>query len=165
MIEMPASLVGVNTSVPNRLVFESVKQGLVKELTGYEKIQKETKVGNNSRIDLLLSSRSGQRCFVEIKNCTLVTDDHIAFFPDAVTTRGRKHLTELERLAEKGDRCVMFYLVQRMDAARFEPADHIDPAYGKALREASLGGVEIVVYDVIIDLEKIVLGKKIPYRL
>ncbi|MBW2564412.1 MAG: DNA/RNA nuclease SfsA, partial [Deltaproteobacteria bacterium] len=76
--------------------------------------------------------------------------------------RGRKHLVELQRLAKEGNRSIIFFLVQRMDAKAFTSADNIDPAYGKELRKAKNSGVEIIVYDVIIDLEKIVLGKKIP---
>jgi sugar fermentation stimulation protein A len=101
---------------------------------------------------------------VEIKNCTLV-EDGTAFFPDAKTSRGLKHLTELERLVRSGSRCVMFYLIQRMDAEIFQPADHIDPKYGKELRNAVANGVEIMVYDVDINLEQIVLRRKVPYKL
>jgi sugar fermentation stimulation protein A len=162
IIDMPTSLVGVNTLVPNRLVFESVKNRLIDELAEYEKIAKEFRIGNNSRIDLLLRDHSDRRCYVEIKNCTLVTDDHVAFFPDAVTDRGRKHLTELQRLVENGHRSVMFYLVQRMDAKIFQPASHIDPAYCEALKQAIDHGVEAFAYDVHIDLKGISLNRRLP---
>ena len=161
MIKMPTSLVGVNTMVPNRLVKKSIEDGLVEQLKGYENIKAEVKVSDRSRLDLLLTNKDREKCFVEIKNCTLVKDG-LASFPDAVTTRGRKHLVELQRLAKKGNRSIIFFLVQRMDAKTFSPADNIDPAYGKELRKAKNNGVEIIVYDVIIDLNKIVLGKKIP---
>jgi sugar fermentation stimulation protein A len=59
----------------------------------------------------------------------------------------------------------MFYVVQRMDAKTFRPADHIDPAYGKELRWAVEHGVEMMVYDTRIDLNSISLNRKIPYRL
>ena len=92
---------------------------------------------------------------------TLV-EEKTARFPDAVTERGLKHLTELKKLVAKGDRCVMFYLIQRMDAVRFRPADDIDPAYGKALRQVVKVGVEILAYDVKIDLKRIRIRKQIP---
>jgi len=161
MIKMPTSLVGVNTMVPNRLVKKSIEDGMVKPLKGYKNIKAEIKVSDKSRLDLLLSNGDKEKCFVEIKNCTLVKDG-LASFPDAVTTRGRKHLVELQRLTKEGNRSIIFFLVQRMDAKAFSPADDIDPAYGKELRKAKNCGVEIVVYDVIIDLDKIVLAKKIP---
>ncbi len=164
LIRMPASLVGVNTLVPNRLVFKSVEQGMVKELGGYDSVRREPGVGTNSRLDLLLKKGDKDECYVEIKNCTLVKDG-IACFPDAVTSRGLKHLVELQNLVSSGHRCVMFYLIQRTDAKIFKPADHIDPAYGDELRRAVSHGVEIMVYDVRIDLERICLNNKIPYDL
>ena len=165
LIQMPGSLVGVNTLVPNRLVKTSIENGLVAELADYEKIRPEVQTSKGSRLDLQLTDSQGARCFVEIKNCTLV-DEGVACFPDAVTKRGYKHLKELERLAGEGNRCVMFYCIQRMDAECFRPADHIDAAYGDALREVYLnGGVEILVYDVQINLERIVLNRKIPFNL
>jgi len=164
IIEMPLSLVGVNTLVPNRLVKKSIEDGYIKELTGYDKVVAEVKTGGRSRIDLLLKDGNKKDCYVEIKNCTLV-NDKLAKFPDAVTTRGLKHLVELQRLVASGCRCVMFYLVQRMDAALFQPADHIDPEYGKELRAAINYGVEIMVYDVMIDMKSIRINKKLPCKL
>ena len=163
MIRMPDSLVGVNTMVPNRLVRESILSGTVGELSGYDTIRSEVRYGRNSRIDLFLEN-ADQCCFVEIKNCTLVTDG-VAFFPDAVTARGLKHLVALQEQVRLGNRAVMFYLVQRMDAARFRPADHIDPAYGEELRKAIQTGVEILVYDVVLDMEGIRLNQGLPWEI
>jgi sugar fermentation stimulation protein A len=156
MIEMPTSLVGINTMVPNRLVKASLLAKRIPELSGYPQVKTEVKYGRNSRIDLLLE-KGRKRCFVEVKNCTLVTDG-VAYFPDAVTSRGLKHLKELQQQVRSGDRCVMFYLVQRMDAWEFGPADHIDPAYGHELRRAIQNGVEVVVYDVRLNFEGIELN-------
>jgi len=164
LIEMPTSLVGVNTLVPNRLVFLAAAAGLISELAGYETVEREVKVGSNSRLDLRLSNGEKDRCYVEIKNCTLV-DNGVARFPDAVTTRGLKHLAELERLVDFGCRCVMFFFIQRMDARVFEPADQVDPDYGKGLRRAVKRGVEILVYDVSIDIAGIQLNRNIPCSL
>ena len=161
---MPGSLVGVNTLIPNRLVYQSVEACVVEELNGYDTIRREVKTGDKSRLDLLLEKGETDRCFVEIKNCTLV-EDGIASFPDAVTLRGQKHLGELQRLIASGNRCVMFYLIQRMDAEVFKPADQIDPEYGRKLRRAVEHGVEILVYDVSVDLKRICLNRKIPYQL
>ena len=163
LIQMTTSLVGVNTMVPNRLVHESIKAGKVKELRGYDCIIPEVKVGKSSRLDFLLTGKKAKKCFVEVKNCTLVKDG-VACFPDAVTARGLKHLLELQDLLSQGCRCTMFFLIQRMDAHVFRPADHIDPAYGFELRKAAKNGVEIIVYDVLIDLKKIILNKGIPFE-
>ncbi len=164
MVKMPDSLVGVNTLVPNRLVAKSIEAGLIEELNGYQNIVREARIGCHSRIDLLLANENGKRCFVEIKNCTLVSDG-VAYFPDAVTSRGLKHLHELQNLIAAGHRCAMFYFIQRMDAGQFRPADHIDPLYGKTLRQAVKRGVEILAYDVDIDLKAIKLRNKIPCRI
>jgi len=164
MIEMQDSLVGVNTLVPNRLVFGSVQAGLIPELSGYRSVVREVAIGEGSRIDLMLSNGKKDRCYVEIKNCTLV-ENGIALFPDAVTARGLKHLKALETLVKAGCRGVMFYFIQRMDAALFKPADSIDPDYGRGLRHAVGRGVEILAYDVCLDSEGIRLNRKIACEL
>lgn len=164
LIDMPRSLVGVNTNIPNRLVKKAIADGVIPELTGYDEIFSEVTVGQHrSRLDLMLQRGETDKCYIEVKNCTLVTNG-VACFPDAITTRGQKHLDELEALARQGHRCVMFFLVQRMDAKLFQPADHIDPTYGRKLREAAANGIEILVYDVYIDLEKIVIDSPLPYE-
>lgn len=164
LIDMPTSLVGVNTLVPNRLVARSIEQKLIPELAQYIKVKREVKIGEHSRIDLLLVDGSGKHCYIEIKNCTLVNDG-VAQFPDAVTTRGLKHIIELENLVKAGHRCIMFYFIQRMDARVFRPADHIDPDYGRRLRQAAEKGIEILAYDVRISLQGIELNKKISCEL
>lgn len=163
MTQMDGSLVGINTQVPNRLVKEAITTGKLSSLSGYSRLLTEVPYGRNSRIDLLLED-GHKRCFVEVKNCTLVADQ-VASFPDAVSTRGLKHLLELERQVQAGDRCVIFFLVQRTDAALFTPADAIDPAYGRTLRRAFKNGVEIMVYDVTITLERVALNNPLPYSL
>lgn len=164
IIEMPTSLVGVNTQVPNRLVKRAIEDQVVKPLAGYEAVTPEVKVGDRSRLDLLLTGKGRPPCYVEIKNCTLVING-AACFPDAVTTRGKKHLDELSALIAGGNRCVMFFLIQRTDAIFFRPADHIDPEYGKALRKAVKSGVELLVYDVFIDLESIILNRPVAWQM
>lgn len=158
---MPSSLVGVNTSVPNKLVAHSIITGQILELSGYERLYREVKSGLNSRLDLVLEKSFWERCFIEVKNCTLVQGE-VAYFPDAVTSRGLKHLVELQGQVRDGNRGVIFFLIQRMDAKAFSPADQIDPAYGRELRTAFRNGVEILAYDVTVDLEKISLHNSLP---
>jgi sugar fermentation stimulation protein A len=164
LIRMPDSLVGVNTAWPNQLVSRAIRSDFIGELVGYSHLYREVKVGEHSRLDILLTDGVNHRCFIEVKNCTMVIDG-IAAFPDAITTRGQKHLVELQRLLESAVRCVMFFLIQRMDAKRFRPADEIDREYGKELRKAYTKGVEILVYDVAIDQEKIGINNRIPFQL
>lgn len=161
MIEMPASLVGVNTLVPNRLVAKSLGAGQVPGLAGYDSVASEVRVNKNSRLDLKLTGRGRPDAFVEVKNCTLV-EDGCARFPDAPTVRGQKHLQELALLKAGGARAVIFFLVQRTDADHFSPADAIDPAYGRILREVIEKGVEAIAYDVEISTHGIGLRRALP---
>jgi len=164
MIEMPSSLVGINTSVPNKLVREGLLLGMLPELGPFETVRSEVPYGAGSRIDLLLERADGRRCYIEVKNCTLIDHD-AALFPDAVTSRGLKHLGELQAMVREGHDAVSFFLIQRMDASVFRPADGIDPAYGKELRKAAQNGVKVVAYDVVMDLRTISLGKAIRCEL
>ena len=161
---MPASLVGVNTLLPNRLVSASVSSGRIVPLRGYSKIEREVDVGKHSRIDLKLSGGDLPRCFVEVKNCTWVQEG-VARFPDAVTERGRKHMEVLQELVGKGYRAAVFFLIQRMDAQVFSPARELDPAYTDALQQAVKAGVEIMVYDVELTLEDIQIHRSISVEL
>ena len=164
IIDMPESRVGVNTGVPNKLTAAAIRAGLVKPLAGYDDVKAEVKTGPHTRLDLGLNGSGLPPCYVEIKNCTLV-EGNTACFPDAVTDRGRKHLYELARLVQDGARAVIFYLIQRMDAEVFRPADHIDPEYGKALREVLSAGVEALAYDVDISLSRIDLRRPVPIEI
>ncbi|MBF0530322.1 MAG: DNA/RNA nuclease SfsA, partial [Deltaproteobacteria bacterium] len=164
LIDMPDSLVGVNTAVPNRLVRHAIQADLIPSLTGYQQCKAEVRTSPTSRLDLMLTSHDRQPCYIEIKNCTLV-EDGTACFPDAVTTRGRKHLDELTHLVDQGMRGVIFFLVQRMDAEVFRPADHIDPVYGQTLRQALAKGVEAMAWDVNITLSRIDLCRELPVEL
>ena len=163
LIEMPTSLVGVNTGIPNKLVKKSIESKQIKELLEFDKVRSEVKYGENSRIDILLEI-GNKKTFIEVKNCTLM-EEGICYFPDAVTSRGLKHLHELQRELRSGNRSVMFYLIQRMDVTRFEPARHIDRAYSEELKKAYKNGVEVLAYDVIINTECISINKPIPFRL
>jgi len=164
MIRMPGSLVGINTLVPNRLVAASIAAGEIDELRGYDSLRTEVRVGSKSRLDLRLSRTDGSACYVEIKNCTLVQQG-IAYFPDAVTERGLKHLRELQALTQQGHRGIVFFVIQRSDAREFRPADMIDPEYGSQLRKAVQNNVEILAYDVHISLKHIALRKSVPWEL
>ncbi len=161
LIDMPGSLVGVNTNTPNRLVFEALRNGRIPGFSEYAVVKQEVPIAKGVRIDIAMGDESEHRCYLEIKNCTLVADG-VARFPDAVTERGRRHLIELERMAARGFRSAMFYLIQRMDASAFAPAADIDPKYSRQLARAAAAGVEILAYDVVIDLAGICLNRPVP---
>jgi len=140
--------INVDTGLPNRVVAEALAAGELRKLAGYRSVRREVKYGENSRIDVLLEDhprRKGERCYVEVKNTTLC-EGRAARFPDAVTSRGLKHLEELARAAESGDRAVQLFLVSRADVRVFRPADDIDPAYCAGLRDAAERGVEVMAF-------------------
>ena len=147
----------VNTALPNRVVREGIESEVITELTGYEDIRPEVRYGERSRIDLLLCSADRPRCWVEVKNVTLLEEPGLARFPDAVTERGTRHLRELMRVVAEGDRGVLVFHVPRGDAERVRPADDIDPVYGDTLREAAAAGVEILAYRALVTPEEVVL--------
>jgi len=163
-IRVGRTWVNVHTGLPNALVGEAVRDGLVPELLGYDGVRREVPYGENSRIDLLLEGADGRRCYVEIKSTTLARGD-VALFPDAVTARGRKHLGELQGVVRAGQRAVQFFLVSRGDVRRFRPADEIDPAYGAALREAAAAGVEVLAYAARVGRRELSLGKRLAVEL
>jgi len=160
LVQVDGFWVGINTALPNRLVHEAILNGTVQELQGYTVIRPEVPYGEHSRIDLLLEGPSG-RCFVEVKNVTMVEGNR-ALFPDAITTRGQKHLHELMRVVREGDRGVIFFTVQRGDGDSVSPADGIDPEYGRLLRLAMTSGVEAFAYRASVSPTQIVLHKRLP---
>lgn len=164
-IQVGRALVNVDTSLPNHVVHEAVLAGSVPELAGYDEVRREVPYGESSRIDLLLTrERPHGLCYVEVKSTTLARGQ-TARFPDAVTTRGRKHLGELAGVVAAGHRAVQLYFVSRGDVRRFAPADDIDPAYGAALREAAGSGVEVLAYCARVRPDSLELHRRLPVEL
>lgn len=145
------SWVGVNTSWPNHLAREAFESRQFKHWTKFDQFQAEVKLSPETRIDIVLTdSQSLLKHFIEIKNVSMAGGDlssgkGTAFFPDAVTTRGQKHLRELMKLTKQGHSAEILFAVQRSDCSQFSPADEIDPEYGKLLRQAAAVGVLITV--------------------
>lgn len=157
------TLVGINTQLPNRLLEEAIMQGLIPELAGYHWCRREVCYGKeNSRIDLLLGGHARlPDCYVEVKNVTLA-EGGIALFPDAVSTRGSRHLRELMQMAAAGFRAVLLFCVQRDDVTEVRPADSIDPVYGATLRQALAHGVELYAWRARVTPQAITLECALP---
>lgn len=162
MVEVDGGLVGINTSRPNHIVEEAILDGTITELQGYGTLKREQKYGRNSRIDLLLQDPG--LCYVEVKNVTL-REGTEARFPDAITTRGTKHLGELADMVADGHRAVMVYLIQREDCDAFAPADDIDPDYGSTLRDVLGRGVEALAYRCRLTPQEIRVDKPLEIRI
>ncbi|MBS0353939.1 MAG: DNA/RNA nuclease SfsA [Proteobacteria bacterium] len=157
----PGCLVGVHTGRSNALVREAIEAGTLPELAGYPTIRPEVKYGEGSRIDLLLQGDGRPDCYVEVKNVTAAVEGGVGFFPDAVTTRGAKHLREMSVMVAAGHRAALVYCVQRGDVDEVRPADHIDPAYGQALRDALAQGVEVFALGAEVTPGGIVLNRQL----
>ncbi|WP_409198387.1 DNA/RNA nuclease SfsA [Methanobrevibacter acididurans] len=141
-------LVSLFSQQANEIVFNSIKQGIVGELQGYNVLEREKTI-DNSRIDIYLGkSKDGnifEDCYVEVKGVTLIKDG-LAQFPDAPTERGRKHLNELIELKKRGHRAAVFFLIQHPKGDKFRPNWENDPDFAKILNKAYSSGVEILVY-------------------
>ncbi len=146
LIHVGANLVGINTSLPNKIVSEAIGGGCIPELSGYENLRREVKYGKNSRIDILLTSDDKADCYVEIKNVHLMREPGVAEFPDGVSTRAAKHQAELAEMVRNGSRAVTIYLCQRQDCSTFRIAADIDPEYEQAASIARGIGVEAFCY-------------------
>ena len=164
MIKYEDTLIGLNTSLPNKIVEDAIQQDLVVEFTEYDSLKREVKYGENSRIDILLQSSNLPDCYLEVKSVTLKrpgNGNNLAEFPDSVTVRGTKHLHELSGQVANGNRAAMFYLVQREDCNRLSIAGDIDPNYANAFIAARKAGVEMLCYGCSISPEAIKIRRKL----
>ena len=138
----------VNTAQANNLVETAIVEGTIVELQGYASLKREVKYGDeNSKIDIFLSNNDANKpdAFVEVKSVTLLQDGH-GYFPDAVTTRGQKHLRELASMVQQGKRAVLVFAVLHTGINDFAPAAHIDAKYSELLAQVIKQGVEVLGY-------------------
>ena len=163
IIDVNKKLVGINTHLTNKIVLEALNKKKIKNLVNYNKIKTEVKVSNETRFDFLISNNK-EKCFLEIKNVTLVRKNKIAEFPDAVTSRGTKHLRELIAAKKNGYKSYILYLIQRDDCKSFKIAKDIDQEYKIAFNEALKNGVRVLCYDCKLNNEEIKLNNKINYE-
>ena len=154
---------GVDTSIPNRALKAALLARVIPELAHYETIKPEVKYGQNSRIDFLLSQEEAPDLYLEIKSVTLSRRSGVAEFPDSVTARGTKHLSELTSMIEQGQNAMMLYLVQRTDAERTTMASDIDPTYANAFAKARSAGVQVLSYGCDISPKGIEIGSRLPF--
>jgi len=156
--------VGVHTGRPNAVVAEAIQRGKIEELAGYATLRREVPVGRDSRLDMVLEGNGLRSCYVEVKNVTLAQDG-VAYFPDAVTERGARHMSELTDLVREGNRAMVVFVAQRSDVKVFRPADHIDPDFSQALRDAAARGVEVLCFRAKVTRRGIGLDNKLEVNL
>ncbi|MXR70091.1 DNA/RNA nuclease SfsA [Shewanella sp. JBTF-M18] len=158
-------IIGINTGRANALAAEAIEAGVIAELTGYDRLRREVKYGSeNSRIDLLLEADDKPACYIEVKSCTLLEQGQ-GYFPDAVTTRGQKHLRELMEMVKQGHRAVLLFVVQHTGITSVAAARHIDPQYADLLAQAHQQGVEILAYSSELSPSAARLIKSCPVKL
>lgn len=151
-------IVSVDSRLPNKLVFEALKNKDLPEFSEYSVIKPEHLYGH-TRFDFLLTN-TAKPCLLEVKSCTLVKDG-IAMFPDAPTKRGTRHVLELAKAKNEGYRACILFIIQRADAYMFKPNDEMDLAFGEVLRQAAECGVEVYAYSSEFVEDKVMLKGKV----
>ncbi|KWU00589.1 MULTISPECIES: DNA/RNA nuclease SfsA [Vibrio] len=165
----------VNTARANQLAVEAIENGTIVELLGYNALRTEVKYGSeNSRIDILLEDNEKPPCYIEVKSVTLLDEQLTStkqesstkgqgFFPDAVTTRGQKHLRELTEMVESGNRAILLFTVLHSGIEKVSAAHHIDAKYSLLLKQAQDAGVEVLCYKAELSSTQIQLKQAVEF--
>ena len=164
IIEDNGSKVGVNTHLTNKIFLDALKNNYIKEFDKDINIQQEVKFGSNTRFDFLITKKNF-KAFIEVKNVTLKRKPKIAEFPDAITSRGAKHINELIQARKKGYEIYLVFVIQREDCDEFDIARDIDPEYSKLLNKAVKKKLNILCYDCKFSSKGIKVNKKIKFKI
>ena len=160
IIKVKKNLVGVNTHFANKIAFHGLSNNLVKEVANNDNIKPEVFFDKETRFDFLVE-KNKQKIFVEVKNVTLFREENTAEFPDAVTTRGSKHLKTLIEAVKKGYKSYLLFLVQIEGINSFKIAKDIDKEYYENYLLAKKAGVNFLAYQCKISSKEIKIDKKI----
>ena len=164
IIKDDSSKVGVNTHLTNKIVLDALKNNLIKEFDKDITIKSEVKFGDNTRFDFLITKKN-YKAFIEVKNVTLMRKPKIAEFPDAITSRGAKHIEELIKASKKDYEVYIAFIIQREDCNQFAIASDIDQKYSKLLSKAVKKKLNILCYDCKFSSKGIKLNKKIKFKI
>jgi sugar fermentation stimulation protein A len=160
IIKSRNNLVGVNTHMANKIAHHGLKNNLIEELKNNENIKAEVFFNKETRFDFLIE-KNNQKIFMEVKNVTLFRDKNTAEFPDAITSRGSKHLLTLIDAIRKGYKCYLLFLVQIENMEYFRIAKDIDSEYYKNYLIAKKAGVNFLAYRCKINSKEILIDKKL----
>tara|TARA_Y100000591_G_scaffold268122_1_gene242297 strand:- start:1431 stop:2129 length:699 start_codon:yes stop_codon:yes gene_type:complete len=160
IIEKNRIKVGVNTHLTNKIVFKALKNNCINEFKNLDLIKQEVKFNENTRFDFLIS-KGNKKIFIEVKNVTLSREKGMAEFPDAVTSRGQKHIKELIKASKKGFQIYLLYVIQRQDCKKFKLAKDIDPEYYNLVKKAVKKKLKLICYDCKFSSKGIKLNNKI----
>ncbi len=156
MIKVKKRVIGVNTHRANRIVEHALNNKLIDEFKSIKNIKAEFKYSDDTRFDFLCDKK-----ILEVKNVTLLRDDNVAEFPDAVTSRGSKHLKKLINSIKKGYKPYVLFLTQIQDINKFRIAKDIDANYYKDYMESKKAGVNFMAYRCYLSSKEIKIEKKI----
>ena len=164
IIEDKKSKVGVNTHLTNKIVHHALENNLIKEFDKKIQVKPETKFGTNTRFDFLITQKKF-KAFIEVKNVTLSRIKNLAEFPDAITSRGLKHINELLKASNMGYKIFILYLIQRNDCKLFKIAEDVDPEYSNSLIKAVKKKLNILCYDCKFLTKGIKLNNKVKFKI
>ena len=164
IIEDKKSKVGVNTHLANKIVHHALENNLIKEFDKKIQVKPETKFGTNTRFDFLITQKKF-KAFIEVKNVTLSRIKNLAEFPDAITSRGLKHINELLKASNMGYKIFILYLIQRNDCKLFKIAKDVDPEYSNSLIKAVKKKLNILCYDCKFSSKGIKLNQKVKFKI
>ena len=156
MIKVKKRIIGVNTHRANRIVEHALENKLIKEFSKIKNIRAEFKYSDDTRFDFLCDKK-----ILEVKNTTLIREDDIAEFPDAITSRGTKHLQKLKESIKKGYKPYVLFLTQIQGINKFRIAKDIDTKYYKEYLDAKKSGVSFLAYRCSLNSKEIKIEKKI----
>mgnify|MGYP001248978333 CR=1 FL=1 len=162
IIEVKKNKFCINTHITNKIVKESLEKKLINELKDFNVIRPERKFGSNTRFDFLLyDTKKDKKAFLEIKSVSLSRKDGHAEFPDAVTSRGKKHLESLMFANKQGYESYLMFLIQIENCKSFGIASDIDPEYSKVFKNALKKNVKLLCYDCKFSYKGIEINNKI----
>ena len=164
VIESNGSKVGVNTHITNKIALDAIYKSKIQNFKNYDFIKQEIKFGNNTRFDLLLTKKN-KKIFIEVKNVTLSRLKGIAEFPDAITSRGQKHIQELLNANKQGYNIYLLFVIQRDDCNKLKIAKDIDPKYCELLTKAVKKNLNILCYDCKFSTKGIKLNRKVKFKI
>ena len=164
IIENQNAKVGINTHITNKITLEALKSSIIEKFKNFETLKQEVNFGSNTRFDFLITEGK-KKSFIEVKNVTLSRKKGVAEFPDAVTSRGLKHIQELLKANQKGYEIYLLYIIQRDDCNKFELAKDIDPKYCELLIKAVKKKLNVLCYDCKFSSKGIKLNRKINFEI
>ena len=160
ILKTSKNIIGINTHLANKLVLEGLNNNFFLEFKNVDNIESEKYYNNETRFDFLIE-KNKQKIFIEVKNVTLIRDAKVSEFPDAITTRGSKHIKTLMDAHKKGYECYVLFLVQVENCKYFKIANDIDKEYYENYKIAKKSGVKFIAYNCKVGPREIKIDKRI----